>query len=332
MNIFGQDHVTVVAELGLNHNGSLTRALDMVAAAKEAGADAVKVQCFGASCFATARAMWHGESQLEMFKRYELPRRAYMEIAEKCRRSGLIFFGTPDCVTHAGWLVAAGAPVLKVGSDDLVNLPLLRQLVGFGKPMILSSGMASSMEISFAIDTCASVPLAVLYCCSVYPARVDQLRLSALSRECLQPFDGLSDHTVGYAAAVSAVTLGATIIEKHFTLSHHLPGPDQTWSADPYEFKTLVDAVRGVELSLSHARWSMDQAELDMRSVARRSIVASRDLSRGHVLEDSDLALKRPGDGLPPDRIEWALGRTLTRAKLQDDPILKEDLTNGCPR
>ncbi len=309
----------IVAELGLNHCGSLSLAYEMVRAAKQAGADAVKVQAFSAACFTTARATWQGESQAEMFRRYELPREAFGAIAEECRRLGLVFFGTPDCPEHAEWLLEAGAPCLKVGSDDLVNLPLLRRLARYGKPIILSTGMAGDGDVEAALSALRDIPVAVLYCCSIYPAGLSQLRLWQVGQ-----LGGFSDHTVGSIAAAVAVALGASIVEKHFTLDHGLPGPDHRWSADPGEFAALVEAIRGVEAALRDA--PMDSAEMAMRGVARRSIVASHALPAGHLLEDPDLALKRPGDGLPPARLAAVLGKRLRRDLAADEQIRAEDL------
>ncbi len=309
----------IVAELGLNHCGSLSLAYQMVRAAKQAGADAVKVQCFSAACFATARATWQGESQAEMFRRYELPREAFAAIAEECRRLGLVFFGTPDCPEHAEWLIEAGAQVLKVGSDDLTNTPLLRRLAQYGKPMILSTGMAENGDVEAALSAVRDVPVAVLYCCSVYPAALSQLRLRQVGR-----LGGFSDHTVGSTAAAVAVALGATIIEKHFTMDHGLPGPDHRWSADPQEFAALVGTIRALEAALRDD--PMDQAEVAMRAVARRSIVASHALQAGEILGDPDVALKRPGDGLPPSQLGAVLGKRLRRDFAADEQIRAEDL------
>ncbi len=322
--------VFVVAEIGLNHNGSVDTALEMVRAAKACGADAVKVQSFSAACFTTARGTWKGESQLEMFKRYELPREAYFQIADECRKEGLVFFGTPDCVEHARWLVDAGAGGIKVGSDDLTNLPLLRQLAAFGLPMILSTGMGDDVEIQAAIDTVTNEvdDVAVLYCSSVYPAPLSSLRLRKIDWLDSLPWvgaAGFSDHTEGTTAAQLAVAAFAAIIEKHFTLDHSMPGPDHAWSSDPIQFAALVRNVRAAESALSDA--PMDPAEIAVRVVARRSIVAARDLSAGHVLSDADIAFKRPGDGLPPADAGKLIGKTLSKPLAADDLVTMEVLT-----
>jgi N,N'-diacetyllegionaminate synthase len=341
--------VFVVAEIGLNHNGSVDTALEMVRAAKACGADAVKVQAFAASCFTTARATWKGESQLEMFKRYELPREAYFRIADECRKEGLVFFGTPDCVEHARWLVDAGAEVIKVGSDDLTNTPLLRQLAALGLPMILSTGMGGEDEVERAVNAVTDhigtvwdaasgevishtdqlADVAVLYCCSVYPTPLSSVRFRIIEK--LRSSEmwgvtavGFSDHTEGPTAACVAVAVGATIVEKHFTLDHSMPGPDHQWSADPADFRALVDAIRGTESAFSS--WLLDEREVEMRPVARRSIVAARDLPAGHVLTWADIAFKRPGDGLAPSSAPALIGKTLYKALAADDLVTLEVL------
>jgi N,N'-diacetyllegionaminate synthase len=342
--------VFIVAEIGLSHQGSVDTALEMVRAAKACGADAVKVQSFAAACFTTARGTWKGESQLEMFKRYELPREAYFRIADECRREGLVFFGTPDCVEHSRWLVDAGAEVIKVGSDDLTNLPLLRQLAAFGLPMILSTGMGGDDEVERAVDAVTDhigtvwdaasgnvishtdqlADVAVLYCCSVYPTPLSSVRFRIIEK--LRSSEmwgvtavGFSDHTEGPIAACVAVAVGASIVEKHFTLDHSMPGPDHQWSADPEGFRTLVEAIRGTEAAFSS--WLLDEREVEMRPVARRSIVAARDLPAGHVLAEADLAFKRPGDGLPPADADKLIGKTLAQPLTADDLITLEVLT-----
>jgi N,N'-diacetyllegionaminate synthase len=315
----------IVAEIGINHDGSLLRALNMVAAAKACGADAVKVQSFSPDCFCTQRATWKGESQYALFKRYEMKREAFDAISAECARLGLIFFGTPDCQMHAEWLIGAGATAIKVGSDDLPNTPLIAKLASYGLPVILSIGMADEDEVFEAVDAAKAADTGILYCCSVYPAPLDSLDLTRLTW--LRQFTdvvGFSDHTVGHAAAVAAVTLGATIIEKHFTLDKNLSGPDHQWSSDPADFAELVAAVRGIEAAISEK--DMDGAELTMRVTAHRSIVAARDLPEGHLLTEADLAFKRPGDGLMPSRLKDVVGKRLRRARRFDDLVLLEHL------
>jgi N,N'-diacetyllegionaminate synthase len=315
----------IVAELGINHNGSLGTALEMVRAAKESGADAVKVQAFSADCFCTRRAMWNGESQYEMFKRYELSRDSINAISSECARVGITFFGTPDCPAHADWLVDAGTAAIKVGSDDLVNTPLIENLAARGLPVILSSGMASEDEVFDAAEAADAAYTGILYCCSVYPAPLDSLDFGRMAW--LRQFTdvvGFSDHTVGHTAAVVAVALGADIIEKHFTLDKSMTGPDHQWSANPRDFANLVTSVREAESAT--AEKVMDAAETSMRVTAHRSIVAARDLPEGHVLAEKDLAFKRPGDGLMPSRLRDVVGKRLLRNVRTDSLVLLEYL------
>lgn len=312
--------VFVVAEAGINHDGSVEKALEMVHAAQESGADAFKVQAFAADHFVTARATWKGESQAEMFRRYELKRDDFARIAEECRKVGLVFFGTPDCMEHARWLVEAGAEAIKVGSDDLTNTPLIRDLAAFGLPMILSTGMGTLTEVDDAINA-ASSECAVLYCCSIYPAPLDALRLRAwlpVLQDKLVTI-GFSDHTEGATAAAVSVALGARIIEKHFTLDSAMPGPDHRWSADPKALAEYVRAIRNTETACTE--YAMPPEEVAMRVTARRSIVAAHALPAGHVLTADDIAFKRPGDGLAPDRAGLVIGRKLLQPLAEDEQI-----------
>jgi sialic acid synthase SpsE len=314
--------------MGLNHNGDLDTAIEMVHAAKRAGADALKVQCFSADCFVGSGATWNGEDQRAMFARRELPREAFSAIAEECERAGLVFFGTPDCEEHATWLLGAGTACLKVGSDDLTNTPLISRLATLGKPLLLSTGMAEWADIERAVSIALASPdFGLLYCCSVYPAELWQLRLGQLNRlrrNFWMAVVGFSDHTVGHSAAVAALVLGADMIEKHFTLDHKMPGPDHQWSADPAEFREMVDAIRGIEAVLAMDQTRLCDEEIAMRTTARRSIAAARDLEAGAVVSPLDLAYLRPGDGLPP----WypVVGSTLASSVKQGQQITAADL------
>ncbi len=327
--------VVVVAEIGINHNGSVELALEMVREAAKAGVDACKTQHFSASEFCTAAAMYKGERQVDLFRRYELTREDLAAIAAECRRCGVVFFGTPDSVEHARDLIALGAPWVKVGSDDLTNLPLLKGLAALGKSMILSTGMGTQWEIEAAIDAirdgtppgCARVRLSLMHCVSRYPTppaaanieRVCMLRVT---------FDycvGYSDHTDGIDAAPLAIAFGATMIEKHFTLDRGMEGPDHAFSADPQQFAEMVRRIRVAEQMLGSGEIDPGPEELEMRKVARRSVVAAKPIRRFAVIREQDLACKRPGTGLEPKRVWDIVGRLAQRDIVPDEQLREGD-------
>ena len=319
----------LVAELSLNHGGSIDTALEMVRAAAASGADAVKVQCFTASTFCTEAATYKGERQIDLFRRHELSAVAFSAIADECKRQGVIFFGTPDSLEQARLLVALGAPAMKIGSDDIIHVPLLRQVAALGLPMILSTGMANVHEIEDAIEATAGVPVILLHCVSSYPtAPADANLLRMLHLRGYGAPVGYSDHTDGIDAAVGAAWLGACLIEKHFTLDRHAPGPDHAFSADPGQWRALVLHVRHAEQMRGHGHLADESpAVLEMRVAARRSVVAARAIAQGEIIRDDDLAYKRPGDGLPPVAGARIVGHRASRALVVDEQIRKGDWT-----
>jgi len=319
--------VTAVAELGIHHNGSLNTALAMVWAAAQAGADAVKVQHFSAAEFCTPDAEYHGERQIDLFRRYELGYKALARIAADCERCHVIFFGTPDSIEHGQELVDLGAKWLKVGSDDLVNLPLIRGLVKLGKPMILSTGMASAHDIEQAVGAVdPDLMLMLMHCVSEYPtpdSRANLFRLRNLRARWSKV--GYSDHTDGIEAAVLSVAVGATMVEKHFTLDRSQSGPDHAFSANPLQFAEMVKRIRHAEVLLGGGQIDPGPEELEMRKVARRSIVAARPIKAHAFIQGADLAFKRPGTGLSPKRAVDIIGRQATRDLGADEQIREGD-------
>jgi len=319
----------LVAELGLNHGGSIDTALEMVRAAAEAGADAVKVQAFKADSFCSPQAVYKGEGQIELFRRHELSTVAFSAIADECKRLRVIFFGTPDSLDHARLLMALGAPCIKVGSDDLVHIPLLRQFEALGLPMILSTGMANAQEVEDAIEATAGVPVILLHCVSSYPTSPADANLLRMTR--LRAYGapvGYSDHTDGIDAAVGAAWLGACLIEKHFTLDRTTPGPDHAFSADPGQWRSLRYHVRRAEQMRGHGSIGDESQEAAaMRVAARRSVVASRSIAAGEIITDEALAYKRPGNGLPPVAQHRIVGRRAVRALTQDEQFREGDWT-----
>lgn len=330
--------VFLVAEAGVNHNGDLQLAHQLVDIAAEAGCDAVKFQTFRAERVASWRApkaeyqvltTGQEDSQLDMLRRLELSRQAHLELQARCRARGIQFISTPFDVESVDLLDELGVPLFKIPSGEITNVPLLEHIACKGKPIILSTGMSYLGEVEAALNVLRSAgakDITLLHCTSCYPANPADANLRAMIT-LHQAFGlpvGYSDHTPGIEVAVAAVALGAIVIEKHFTLDRSLPGPDHQASLEPRELKALVSAVRNVERALGNGIKRPVPSEADLRIVARRSIVAARDLPAGAVLTQGDLAVKRPGTGLPPSRLPWLVGRTLTRAVAADELLTEE--------
>jgi len=318
----------VIAEAGVNHNGSLEMALRLVDAAKAAGADAVKFQTFRAEEVVTAnapkaeyqkRTTGGDESQLEMIAKLELPPVAFARLAEHCAAAGIVFLSTPFDFPSADLLEQLQVPAFKIPSGEITNGPLLRHIAAKKKPLIMSTGMADLGEVREAVRevTAAGVDqLALLQCTSSYPAPPASVNLRAMKTlaDAFKVPVGFSDHTEGIEVALAAVALGACVIEKHFTLDRSLPGPDQRSSLEPVELDAMVRGIRKVEAALGSAAKSPATEELNTRDVARRSLVAARALPAGTVLDESMIVIRRPGTGLPPNMLNKILGRRLKRA------------------
>lgn len=317
----------VVAEVGVNHNGDLRRAHELVDAAADAGADGVKFQNFLTEDFISDHSLTYEymsagekivEFQYDMFKRYELPASAWPELRDHCGQRGVVFFSTPSGERGLKELVRLGVPLLKNGSDYLGHLPLIRAMARSGIPTVLSTGMAIMEEVRAAVDTFRQAGgrgLVLLHCTSSYPTPVGDVNLRkipALAAEFGCPV-GFSDHTEGLVAAAGSVALGACMIEKHFTLDHSLPGPDHGFSAGPEQLRALVETVRTMEASLGSAEIVPAPSEMGGRSDFRLSCVAAADLSAGHELTPADIGFSRPGTGLPPREIRTLIGRRIVR-------------------
>ena len=317
-----------IAEVGINHNGDPALAKCMIEAAKSAGADAVKFQTFKAEEFCgdpgqmfTYRSQGHSvtESMLEMFRRYEFPPEIWREIKTYCEEVGITFFSSPQNRRDLDLLISLGVPAIKVGSDDFTNLPLLQDYASTGLPMILSCGMSDLAEVHQALESagwfdCRQV--ALLLCTSQYPTPpVDAniARLTTLQQAFPGLLTGFSDHTEGPLAACVAVSRGARIFEKHFTMAKDLPGPDHWFSEDPSGLAGWIQTIRTSDVLLGSALVRPTKVELDVRLFGRRSVVALCDIKSGASLNDTNVGVRRPGDGLPPDMLRCVLGLTAVR-------------------
>jgi N,N'-diacetyllegionaminate synthase len=330
--------VFIIAEAGVNHNGSLDLALRLVDAAKACGADAVKFQTFRADLLATRsahkapyqeRTTAHAESQFEMLQRLELDALAHKRLIEHCRQIGIQFLSSPFDAQSADLLATMDVPLYKVPSGEITNLPFLQHLARKGRPLILSTGMSTLGEVEEAVNilqAAGASKLTLLHCVTEYPAPYAEVNLRAMHtlKSAFGLPVGYSDHTPGIDIAIAAVALGAEVIEKHLTLDRSLPGPDHAASLEPSELQQMVVAIRHVEAAVGTGIKAPAPCELPNLSVARKSVVAARLLPAGHQLRIGDLDIKRPGNGLAPKLLPELIGRTL-RAGLAKDEIISWD-------
>jgi N,N'-diacetyllegionaminate synthase len=316
--------VFVIAEAGVNHNGSLELAYKLVEAASRAGADAVKFQTFIAESLVVADApkaeyqketSSSEESQLEMVKRLELSFADFTRLKAHCDATGIIFLSTPFDFQSVDFLSRLDVPAFKISSGDLTNHPLLDYVARQNKPVILSTGMSNLGEVEEAakvIRSAGNERLVLLQCVTNYPADPGDVNLRAMHTmaEALRVAVGYSDHTLGAEIALAAVALGACVIEKHFTLDRNLSGPDHRASLEPQELEEMIRGIRKVEASLGDGRKLPTKSEVNTASVARRSLVATENIPAGTVIEREMVAVKRPGTGLPPAMLNAIVGRT----------------------
>jgi len=335
----GEGGAFVIAEAGVNHNGEIELALRLVDAAADAGADAVKFQTFDPAALAAAgapQAAYQAErgpaaDQRAMLEALTLPRTAWPRLQARARERGVVFLSTPFDDGSADLLDELDVPAFKVGSGELTNLGFLSRLAARGRPMLVSTGMATLAEVADAVSAIRAggdPPLALLHCVSAYPSRVEDSNLRAIAtmREAFGVPVGWSDHSTGIEAAMIAVALGAALVEKHLTLSRDLPGPDQAASLEPAAFEAMVHAIRRVEAALGSGAKVPVAAELPIAAVARRSLHWARSLAAGATVAAADLAVLRPGTGLAPARAAELLGGRLARAVEAGAAVAKDDV------
>ncbi len=313
----------VIAEAGVNHNGEVELARQMVHAAAESGADAIKFQTFNAEKLASihaAKAEYQtvnshdSESQLEMLRRLELDENSINALKSECLKSNILFLSTPFDDESVDQLVDLGIAAIKIASGEINNFALLEHIARTGKPMILSTGMSFLGEVDAAVRAIRSTgnnQLALLHCTSNYPALPVEMNLRAMHTlaQAFQLPVGLSDHSEGIEIPLAAVAMGACILEKHFTLDRSLPGPDQASSIEPDELTSMMQGIRKVEAALGHGRKEPAERELETAAVARKSLVAYKKIPAGTKIEKSQIAILRPGTGLAPAMLPYVVGR-----------------------
>jgi N,N'-diacetyllegionaminate synthase len=329
----------IIAEAGVNHNGSPDLAKQLVDAAARAGADAVKFQTFNARRLASIQAPKAQyqlqttdarESQVEMLARLELTYESHRKLQEYCRRQDIAFLSSPFDEVSADFLENLGVELFKIPSGEITNIPFLSHIARKGLPLILSTGMATLTEVETAVRTFEKEEnrdIVLLHCVSNYPARPSDVNLRAMitMNETFHVPVGYSDHTERIEVAIAAVALGATVIEKHFTLDRNLPGPDHRASLEPDELKTLVQSIRTVEISLGTGKKEPAPGEAETAKAARKSLVAAQDIPAGTILTEDHVAIKRPGTGLPPSLYPFVVGRR-SKDSIQEGTLISLEM------
>ena len=329
--------VFVIAEAGINHNGSIELAKKLIDVAVEAGADAVKFQTFRAESIISKFAPKANyqkettdlkESQLDMVKKLELSYDDFEKLYNYCKEKGIIFMSTPFDIESARFLKDLGLEILKIPSGEITNYLLLREIGSYGMEVILSTGMADLGEIEDALDVLieAGTPrekITILHCNTEYPTPYKDVNLKAMLtiKEAFKVKVGYSDHTLGIEIPIAAIALGAEVIEKHFTLDKKLPGPDHQASLEPEELKKMIEAIRNVEKALGTGIKKPSDSERKNLPIVRKSIVAKRNIKKGEMFSEENLTVKRPGTGISPMRWNEIIGKRASRDFEKDEVI-----------
>lgn len=322
-------HIIIIAEAGVNHNASMEMARRMVREAARAGADYVKFQTAVPELVISSIApkaeyqketTGEGESQLDMCRAIHLPLSAYAELAELCREEGIGFMSTPFDLVSIDTLAPLGMDYWKIPSGEITNLPYLRKIASKGGKVILSTGMSTLDEVETAVSVLekGGIPrrdVILLHCTTQYPTPMEDVNLRAMDTLATLGCGGIgySDHTLGIEVPIAAAARGAAVIEKHFTLDKNLPGPDHRASLEPAELKAMVDAVRNIEVALGTGVKTAAPSEVANINVARKSIVAARDIKCGETFTEENITVKRPGGGINPMLWDDVIGKRASR-------------------
>lgn len=329
-----ENKTLIIAEAGVNHNGSLEIAKDLVKEAKSAGADIVKFQTFNVEMIASKQAgmaeyqkenTGKTQSQQEMLKKLSLSQNDFIELAEYCKKIGIQFLSTPFDIESIHFLNDLQS-IWKIPSGEITNYPYLVEIAKTGKPVIMSTGMAALKEVEEAVGVLhdhGSGEISLLHCTTEYPTPIDEVNLRAMltMKDRFGCKVGYSDHTEGIEVAIAAVAMGATVIEKHFTLDKKMEGPDHKASMEPDELKAMVKAIRNIEKAVGTGEKRPSPSEIKNMVIARKSIVARRDIKQGEVLTEDNITTKRPGNGISPMRWKEVLGTKAVRDFAEDEII-----------
>jgi N,N'-diacetyllegionaminate synthase len=327
----------IIAEAGVNHNGDIGLAKQLINVAAESGADVVKFQTFSADSLVTMTAdkadyqilaTGGAETQHEMLRRLELSHEMHWELISHCKAQGIMFLSTGFDVKSVEFLRGLGQTLFKIPSGEINNLPYLRCVGQFGKEVILSTGMSTIGEIDQAIDALVTAgtsanKITLLHCTSEYPAPVNEVNLRAMQsmQSAFGMKVGYSDHTQGIEVAIAAVAMGASVIEKHFTLDRNMTGPDHRSSLLPIELNEMVRSIRNIQSALGDGRKRPSLSEAKNRNIARKSIVASKSIKKDELFSLENITTKRPGNGISPMRWDEVLGRVASRDYAIDELI-----------
>lgn len=332
------NHTIIIAEAGVNHNGSIELAKLLIDEAVESGVDYIKFQTFKSENLVTRTAKQadyqkknigdSDNSQYNMLKELELSEEQHFELIEYCNKKGIKFFSTAFDMDSIDFLTSLNLGLWKIPSGELTNYPYVKKIASFGEPVILSTGMSSTEEISDTVNLLVSCGLpkekiTILHCNTEYPTPMCDVNLLAMNsiKKRFQTEIGYSDHTVGIEVPIAAVALGAKVIEKHFTLDRNLPGPDHKASLEPSELKAMVSAIRNIEQALGSEEKKVSSSEMKNKAVARKSIVAAKAIKAGEMFSEENLTVKRPGIGISPLKWESVIGQVAIRDFEQDELI-----------
>ncbi|MCC5943281.1 MAG: N-acetylneuraminate synthase [Balneolaceae bacterium] len=336
--------VTIIAEAGVNHNGSFEKAKQLVDAAVAAGADYVKFQTFKAekivsklakkAAYQAKNVIDTDESQFSMLKKLEMPDEWHFQLYDYCNENGIGFLSTPFDEESLELLDKIGMDLFKIPSGEITNKPYLELIAKKGKPVIMSTGMATFEEVNQALTVLLNQnvkreDVTILHCNTQYPTPFEDVNLMAMVslKNSLNIKTGYSDHTLGIEVPIAAVALGATVIEKHFTLNRDLPGPDHKASLEPEELKNMVSAIRNIEMAISgDGKKEPSKSEISNISVARKSLHLKKSLKKGEMIKMEDIVSLRPGDGISPMQIDQVIGKQISRNLSEGSKISWSDL------
>lgn len=324
----------IIAEAGVNHNGDILLAKKLIEVASDAGADFVKFQSFkteeGISInapkaqYQIANAINKQESQFDMIKKLELDEQTHLELIKHCQKYGIKFLSTPFDLPSITLLNELKMEIFKIPSGEITNLTYLRKINSFGKKVILSTGMATLDEIQEALEVLKNCKVSLLHCTTEYPCPYSDVNLNAMQtmRKRFGLEVGYSDHTQGIEVPIAAVAMGATIIEKHFTLDRNMEGPDHKASLEPNELKQMVASIRNIERAFGNGIKEPQESEKKNIAIARKSITAKCNIKKGDIFTESNLTTKRPGNGISPMKWDEIIGKVANRDYKEDELIL----------
>ena len=324
--IIGETKTYVIAEGGLNHNGDIKIAKQLIEKASECGADAIKFQTYKTENFVRSSNQY-----FDVFKKAELTYEQFEELRDFSKSFDITFFSTPFDIESAEFLNNLNVPCFKIASSDLTNLPLIENIAKMNKPMIISSGLATMKEIEDAVNCCiyeGNKKVALLHCVANYPTKPSEVNMNVLS-SMKKKFDfpiGYSDNGESTLVDIVAVSMGANIIEKHFTLDKKMTGPDHSFSIDPNGLKLLISQINEIEQMKGEGIKIPQQSEIENRLVIRKSLTAKYDLEKDKQIQINDISIKRPADGIDPKYLNKILGRTIKSSIKKDSPITWEDI------